>query len=227
MICSNQNFDANFFYVIYVQGHADDKLKNACGSPRTEKSDKSFKNTNKISDYLERFVAQAIKLSSNIDHDYPHKYGSSYKRVSMMSFKNIHIDLSTLKKFDASYGGFQYGKNDSKLVAQAITFLSDLEINHPHKCGSNYKRLSMMSFENIHIDLGTLKTFNASYDALQCGKNDSKLVAQAITLLSDVEINHPHKCGSNYKRLSMMSFENIQLYLSTLKKCGLSNDTLK
>ena len=119
------------------------------------------------------------------------------------------------------------GEYFERFVAQAIALSSDVEVYHPHKCGSSYEVLSMMSFENIHIDLGTLKTFNASYDALQCGKNDSKLVAQAITFLSDVEINHPHKCGSSYKRLSMMSFENIQLYLSTLKKCGLSNDTLK
>ena len=116
---------------------------------------------------MERFVAQAIKLSSNIDHDYPHKYGSSYKRVSMMSFENIHIDLSTLKKFYASYGGFQYVKNDSKLVAQAITFLSDLEIDHPYKCGSNYKRLSMMSFENIQLYLSTLKKCGLSNDTLK------------------------------------------------------------
>ena len=157
MICSNQNFDANICHVIYVQGHADDKLLNACRSPRTEKSDKSFKNTNKISDYLERFVAQANKLSSNIDHDFPHKYGSSYKRVSMMSFENIRIDLSTFKRGGACYGAFQYGKIDLKLVAQAIIFFSDVEINHPHKCGSSYKRLSMMSFENIHRYLGQMQ----------------------------------------------------------------------
>ena len=77
-------------------------------------------------------------------------------------------------------------------VAQAIALSSDVENYHPHKCGSSYEVLSMMSFENIHKTVFT-----------------KEIVAQAIALSSDVEVYHPHKCGSSYEVLSMMSFENI------------------
>ena len=69
---------------------------------------------------------------------------------------------------------------------------SDVENYPPHKCGSSYEELTMMSFENIHKKVFT-----------------KEIVAQAIALSSDVEVYHPHKCGSSYEVLSMMSFENI------------------
>ena len=77
-------------------------------------------------------------------------------------------------------------------MAQAIALSSDVENYPPHKCGSSYEVLSMMSFVNIHKKVFT-----------------KEIVAQAIALSSDVEVYHSHKCGSNYEVLSMMSFENI------------------
>ena len=49
-----------------------------------------FESINKEWIGFEGFVAQAIALSSDVENYPPHKCGSSYEVLSMMSFENIH-----------------------------------------------------------------------------------------------------------------------------------------
>ena len=66
------------------------KLLIASGHPTWEMHIVSFKTVNEKWICFERFVAQAIALSSEVEIYNPHKRGSSYERLSMMSFENNH-----------------------------------------------------------------------------------------------------------------------------------------
>ena len=65
--------------------------------PKVDKFAMPFEGVDKKGEYFERFVAQAIALSRDVDVYHPHTCGSSYDVLYVMSFENIHKKLFAKK----------------------------------------------------------------------------------------------------------------------------------
>ena len=80
----------DIYRYVFFQGHNDAKLLIASDYPKPNKYIISFERIKEKWIGFEGFVAQAIALSSDVENYPPHKCGSSYEVLSMMSFENIH-----------------------------------------------------------------------------------------------------------------------------------------